>query len=205
MQEQIHDLNMAKKRNRKIFITDEAIAKVPKISYKEIPEKHYDVIQELAKQVLIASRDKNNCNEVAVTYSLDSEKLVEQGKQYVSISYGDEHSVDPCSDTESNHLIVSTVKCIVIVLHNHPSLSKISLQDVQFLLQYHSIKMIVAITNLGKISYLVKTDQYSFENAYELFREAVYKVDRADDLKSYKKGTDYFLNHCNKTGLIYEY
>ena len=34
----LNDLEMAKKRNQKVMITDEAIRKVPRIQYKNIPE-----------------------------------------------------------------------------------------------------------------------------------------------------------------------
>lgn len=37
----LKDLEMAKKRNHKIMITEEAIKKVPRIQYKNIPEKEY--------------------------------------------------------------------------------------------------------------------------------------------------------------------
>lgn len=72
------------------------------------------------------------------------------------MALGGEHEVDPISNTTAYHLVSSATDCIVIVLHNHPSLSDFSLSDVQFLLQYASIKMIVVVTNLGSISYLVK-------------------------------------------------
>ena len=42
----LNDLEMAKKRDHKIMITDEAIQKVPRIQYKNIPEREYDTIQE---------------------------------------------------------------------------------------------------------------------------------------------------------------
>lgn len=37
MSSNLNDLEMAKKRNHKIMITDEAINKVPRVQYKEIP------------------------------------------------------------------------------------------------------------------------------------------------------------------------
>lgn len=46
---------MAKKRDHKIMITDEAIEKVPFVKYKKIPESEYLMLQELAKEVLIVS------------------------------------------------------------------------------------------------------------------------------------------------------
>lgn len=48
MSENLNDLEMAKKRDHKIMITDEAINKVPFVQYKEIPETEYDNLRELA-------------------------------------------------------------------------------------------------------------------------------------------------------------
>lgn len=59
------------KRNHKVEITDIAISKVPLVRYKEIPEEHYETLRELAKLVLELSREHNDGNETAITYSLD--------------------------------------------------------------------------------------------------------------------------------------
>ena len=72
MSENLNDLEMAKKRDYKIMITDAAINKVPRVQYKEISETEYDNLRELARQVLQISKDENDSNEVAVTYSLES-------------------------------------------------------------------------------------------------------------------------------------
>ncbi len=50
--ENLKDLEMAKKRDHKIMITDEVIKKVPRIQYKNIPESEYNTIQKLARIVL---------------------------------------------------------------------------------------------------------------------------------------------------------
>ena len=47
---------MAHKRDHKIMITDEAIKKVPMISYREIPEKEYPMLRNLAQEVLKISK-----------------------------------------------------------------------------------------------------------------------------------------------------
>lgn len=135
---------MAKKRDHKIAITDEAISKVPYIRYRNIPEKEYDVIQGLAKQVLELAKEENHSNEVAITYSFDPE-LVLSGEDLVGIHFGDEHSVDPLADSQTFHLIMQSKACAVVSLHNHPSLSLISLVDIRFFLQYHSIKLLTTI------------------------------------------------------------
>lgn len=68
---ELKSLEMGNKRDHKIMITDEAIDKVPFIEYKEIPEDEYPIIQMLAKKVLQLSKNENNSNEVAITYSMD--------------------------------------------------------------------------------------------------------------------------------------
>ncbi len=50
--ENLKDLEMAKKRDHKIMITDEVIKKVPRVQYKNIPESEYNTIQKLARIVL---------------------------------------------------------------------------------------------------------------------------------------------------------
>ena len=196
----LNDLEMAKKRDHKIMITDEAIQKVPRIQYKNIPEREYDTIQELAKQVLKIAKDTNDSNEVAVTYSLESVRLIENGERYIGVSLGPEHDVDPLSNSTSYHLICSSTDCVVIVLHNHPSLS-----DIQFLLKYASVKMMVVVTNLGNVSYLVKNAKYDYEKAVILFNDAVDQNNAAKNIKDLQNAADYFLKNCYNTGINYEY
>lgn len=202
--ENMKDLEMAKKRNRKIMITDEAIKKVPRIRYKNIPESEYNTIQELAKTVLQISKDENDSNEVAITYSMDSTERIQKGEEYIGVALGGEHEVDPISNSTAYHLVSSAKECIVIVLHNHPSLSDFSLSDVQFLLQYAGIKMMVVVTNLGSISYLVKRNDYIYEKAVALFNEAVSVNNEAEDLKGLQKAADFFLKNCYSVGIDYD-
>ena len=204
MSSNLNDLEMAKKRDHKIMITDEAINKVPRVRYKEIPEAEYDNLQELAKQVLQISRDENDSNEVAVTYSLESVELIEKGERYIGIALGAEHDVDPLSDSTSYHLIRASKDCVVLVLHNHPSLSEFSLSDIQFLLRYETVKMMVVVTNLGNVSYLVKNAKYNFEKAVILLNEAVDLNNKAKNIKDLQEAADYFLKNCYNIGINYE-
>lgn len=204
MERNLNDLEMAKKRDHKIMITDEAINKVPRIKYREIPESEYDNLWELAKSVLKIAKEENDSNEVAVTYSLNSVKLIEQGEKYIGIALGTEHEVDPLSNTTAYHLISTAGECVVIVLHNHPSLSDFSLSDIQFLLRYDTVKMMIVVTNLGGISYLVKNEKYDFENAIILFNEAVDKNNKANSLKDLQDAADYFLKKSYNIGINYD-
>ena len=81
--ENLGNLEMAKKRNHKIMITDEAIRKVPRIKYKNIPENEYDTIQELARNVLLISKNENDSNEVAITYEMNSLKCIRKDRKSV--------------------------------------------------------------------------------------------------------------------------
>ncbi len=199
-----NDLEMAKKRDHKIMITEEAIDKVPYIQYKEIPETEYDNLRELTRQVLKISKEENDSNEVAVTYSLDSISLIEKGERYLGIALGTEHDVDPLSDATSYHLIRASGDCVVLVLHNHPSLSAFSLPDIQFLLRYETVKMMVVVTNLGNVSYMVKNNKYDFNKAVILFNEAVDLNNKSKKMKDLQEAADYFLKNCYNVGINYE-
>lgn len=93
---------------------------------------------------------------------------------------------------------------MVIVLHNHPSLSAFSLPDIQFLLRYETVKMMVVVTNLGSVSYLVKNRKYDFEKAVILLNEAVDLNNKAKNIKDLQDATDYFLKNCYNVGINYE-
>ena len=200
----MRELEMSKKRDHKIMITDEAIKKVPRIEYKDIPESEYDIIRSLAQDTLRIAKDENDSNEVAITYSLDSGKRIEKGEEYIGIALGGEHEVDPISNTTAFHLLSSAKDCIVVILHNHPSLSDFSLSDVQFLLKYASVKMMVVVSNLGKITYIVKNEKYNYEKAVSLFNKAVSMNNEAKRLKDLQVAADYFLKNCHTVGINYE-
>ena len=93
---------------------------------------------------------------------------------------------------------------MVIVLHNHPSLSAFSLPDIQFLLRYETVKMMVVVTNLGSVSYLVKNRKYDFEKAVILLNEAVDLNNKAKNIKDLQDAADYFLKNCYNVGINYE-
>lgn len=200
----INELEMAKKRDHKIIITNEAIEKVPLIKYKEIPESEYVMLQELAKEVLTISKNDNDSNEVALTYSLNYRNLIAEGKEFMGVALGDEHSVDPCMNTVAYHLIAASLECVVIVLHNHPSLSKFSLEDVKFFLSNGTVKMMVVITNLGNISYLVKKENYNRKRAIEIYNHAVGVHNKGNNIFDYQKAVSYFLSNCHDANIVYE-
>ena len=108
------------------MIPDEAVKKVPRIKYKNIPESEYNTIQELVRQVLKISKDENDSNEVAITYDMDTMERIQKREEYIGVVLGSEHEVDPMSSTISYHLIVSAKECIILVSKKFKELTESS-------------------------------------------------------------------------------
>ncbi len=107
----------ARKRNRKVLITDIAIQKIPYIKYKEISEEHYDNLYELAKYVLQLSKDKNDSNEVAIVYSLDFDNLVKNNMEYLGVSFVSIHNLGTDlknAQKAANHFLNECFKANII-------------------------------------------------------------------------------------------
>ena len=193
------------KRDHKVGITDIAISKVPYIEYKEIDSEHYEIIQLLAKRVLTLSRDKNDGKETAITYSMDMlEDFLPEDESCVGVSYGDEHYVKPFDDPIAYELVDRASGSVIVVIHNHPSLSKVSLQDVWLFLKYAAIKMIVVVTNLGAINYIVKESTYNRFEAIKLYNDAVDMERAGTTLKEKQDAANFFLKNCSKVGIIFD-
>lgn len=190
---------MAKRRNRKVYITDIAISKVPRIEYKGLSKQENDLLYSFAVLVLKTAKDENDSNEVAVTCLLDKE----ESDNAFGISFGDEHGVDVCADTLSNHLIVSCSECAVIVLHNHPSTQTLSLEDISFFIHYDTVKIIIVVTNQGNVHYLCKEKHYSPYEAITLYNECIMELTIESSWKDiYFAGLN-FLSRCSEVGMYY--
>lgn len=201
----LRDLSMARKRADKVYITDIAIQKVPFVRYKCIPEEEYETLHGVAQDVLRISKIMNDSNEVAIVYSLESERLIREGKEFMGVSMGDEYSVNPTESTTAYHIVNSTLDCAVLCFHNHPNLSKLSLDDIKFFLRNESVKLLAAVTNLGAVSYVVKTDRFDWNAARDVFNEAVTLQHEAHNLKGLQDAAEYFLRNCHKANIVYEY
>jgi hypothetical protein len=194
-----NELEQAKKCGYKTAITDIAIKKVKYIKYKDLTDEQNAIMQRLAKEVLFLSQTCNNSNEVAITCDLGSLNPLE----CYGICLGDEHSVDVCSDTQSNHLIVSAKICTVVILHNHPSLQTFSLDDIRFFVANRGISILVVVSNQGKIHYLYKDKKYSEKETIQLFNECVDGLSSLSTVRDRYLSALSFLARCSETGLFY--
>jgi proteasome lid subunit RPN8/RPN11 len=195
----MHDLEQAKRRNRKVYITDVAIDKVPYIAYNGFTEEQNKIMQELAKDVLLLSKEENESNEVAITCDLGAEDPLKN----FGVTLGTEHEVDILADTFSNHIIVSQKSVAVVVLHNHPSTQTFSLQDIQFFIQYPMIEVIVVVSNQGTVHYLKRDKEYDYKQAFQLFRECIEDLNQNSPVIEQYLASLSFLAKCSEVGLYY--
>lgn len=197
----------AKKRFDKVEITEQAINKVPYIEYKGIDKETCEIIQEFAKLVLEISKERNDNNEVAITFEMPN-GLTTDGKCdndiTYGVAYGDENSVVLESDTLTNHILISAESVAVIVLHNHPTPQTLSFDDLSVFFSYASIKMMIVVSNQGKIHYITKKANYEYSKAYALMEKYSELLSKTKDLDEAYSETKKLLKECNQIGLFYQ-
>lgn len=192
-------LRQAKKRNKKVYITDIAIEKVPYVEYRGMDEEQNKNMQSLARLVLTLAKNENDSNEVAITWDMERGDIGKYG-----VAYGTEHNVNMCSDTYSYHLLHSGGNVIIVVLHNHPSTRTFSFDDIFALMVYRSIQYMVVVTNQGTIHYLKKEKNYDEKAAGILYNEYVGKCKGIKDVEKIYDATLEFLKRCSEVGLYYQ-
>lgn len=195
----LKSLEMAKKRSKKVYITDIAIDKVPLIEYYGFTDEQNQIMQELAKNVLVISKERNDSNEVALTCDLGKPDPLHN----FGVALGTEHDVDVLSDTLSNHMIVSSSSVAVILLHNHPSTQTFSLEDVQFFVQHPMLEVIVVVSNQGTVHYLKRDKDFDYDKVVVLFRECIQGLTRNSPNSEVYMATLTFLAKCSEAGLYY--
>lgn len=195
----MHDLEQAKRRDRKVYITDVAIDKVPYVEYQGFTDERNRIMQELARDVLLLSKEENESNEVAITCDLEADDPLNN----FGVALGTEHEVDILADTFSNHIIVSQKSVAVVVLHNHPSTQTFSLQDIQFFIEYPMIEVIVVVSNQGTVHYLKRDKEYDYKKAFQLFRECIEDLHKNSPVVEQYLASLSFLAKCSEVGLYY--
>ena len=195
----LKSLEMAKKHSKKVYITDIAIDKVPLIEYYGFTDEQNQIMQELAKNVLVISKESNDSNEVALTCDLGKPDPLHN----FGVALGTEHDVDVLSDTLSNHMIVSSSSVAVILLHNHPSTQTFSLEDVQFFVQHPMLEVIVVVSNQGTVHYLKRDKDFNYDKVVVLFKECIQDLTRNSSNSELYMATLTFLTKCSEAGLYY--
>lgn len=195
----LKSLKMAKKYDKKVYITDIAINKVPFVQYKGFTDSQNQIMRELAQEVLTVSKDENDSNEVAITCDLG----VNNPLEVYGVSFGTEHEVDVRADTLSNHILVSRESVAVVVLHNHPSTQTFSIQDIRFFIEFSVLEVMVVVSNQGTVHYLKREESYDLKKAAALFNECVENLKKDSPLTEIYLAALLFLARCSEVGIYY--
>lgn len=195
----LEELSQAKRKDQKVYITDIAVKKIPYVKYEGFTEEQNAVMQILAREVLVLSKEKNNSNEVAVTCDMGKENPLDN----VGVSFGTEHEVDILADTLSNHLILSAESVAVVVLHNHPSTQTFSLQDIHFFILHPMIKVMAVVSNQGTVHYLKRESSFDYSATVGLFKESIETLGKNVPTMEMYLASLSFLAKCSEVGLYY--
>lgn len=188
----IGELHQAKKKNRKITITDIAIDKVPYVAIPGLIREENSMLQNTHKELLRIAKHKNNSNEVAVILNLVASRKV--------VIMGDESSVKAGASPEATGLFFSSKERELMYLHNHPKGSSFSLNDIVTFLSDDRIRLLSVVTNQGAVYVLHKREGYNYKKAYSLIREIMLKYKQSSEYSYVIKA---FLRQCKKVGIDY--
>lgn len=165
-----------KNRGKKIFITDQAIQKVPLVVPYGVDNQTALFIQKSHQELLQFSKTKNNSNEVACLLDLKTNERLDFVK-------GDQTSVDIEKDAASYHWLRSKSAESIMLCHNHPGQSYFSLPDIVTFLKNDSVGTMSIVTNQGKVWTISKTEKYDYDGAFnELIRHGNASGEEWDDI-----------------------
>ena len=151
----VSGLEQAKKRDRKIFITESAINKVDFVKPKDFSDTQASLMMSKNKELLNVAKNQNNSNEVLFIENLDFNNEVR--------ILGDEFVVSPAKNPFAVSIIANAKRQSLVYLHNHPSTNTFSIGDIDTFVCERAIKAISVVTNQGEVYILNKLDNYSFE------------------------------------------
>lgn len=196
---------------KKIDITDVAIEKIPFVFYPGISEIDSEILFNLERYLLSCSKEMNDSNEVAITYTLEKGKYKDLAERY-SLVMGGKHSVDLSADTKTMHFLQNSEPLALINIHNHPSCTTFSIDDITLLLRNQSIKLLILLSNKGDLQYLHKKPNYSHQacadalmNSFKRFTPALKKPEDIRTIsfepKQLFKIANDWLHSINKCGI----
>ena len=191
----VDKLEQAKKRDKKIYITDIAISKVPLIHIEGLNEEQNEIFQQKHKELLRMAMTKNNSNEVANVFSLDFAHDI--------FHFGNEKVVNLNQHPTIADLIMNSNDNSVFVMHNHPSTQKFSYSDLGVLLANNSIFGISVVSNTGETQVLYKAINYFKPNVIELLKDIRTKHYSNGSLDEIEVVNE-FLKQCFDVGIVYK-
>ncbi len=153
-----------KNRGQKVFITDQAIQKVPLVAPNGADHQTALFIQETHRELLRFAQKQNDSNEVACLLDLTANEKLPFVK-------GDQAAIDIEKDAASYHWLRSKSPGSIMLCHNHPGQSYFSLQDVAVFLKNDSVGTMSIVTNQGKVWTISKTSRFDYDAAFAELRK----------------------------------
>lgn len=190
--EGVLDLEQAKKRDHKIYITDVALSKISKSAVPKYSKNQNSLIDEIHKELLTRSKNSNNSNEVAYLFNLNSGERAYRN--------GSEHEVNIFKNPIAYAMSNSSEDKSLFLAHNHPSTQTFSYSDLGVFLCNDSIGAMSVVSNTGEVHILFKSDSYSYTKAIEKL------MDIKDTFGGYSPDVDLlivksFLKNSEKFGI----
>jgi hypothetical protein len=156
-------------------ITQKSInnVKCTRIISGENSEKYNKYIQSLAKEVLKISAERNDGHrhdEIVLAARVDGKYTSQPIFGYWDGTYTS--TIELSRNTEFQFMLDENDKNSLVLVHNHPSNTPLSIHDIMVLLGNEQIITIIAVGNNGEIRYAIKT---SNNNAiYEQLLNKIY-------------------------------
>jgi hypothetical protein len=144
--------------HKKQFINEASILRLRPHVIDEIGDDESFYLYQKCQSILYEALSKNNSNEVALVYALESH---EEGKLILGTQTGAELE----SDTKTQQLLNRDDGAVCVLLHNHPTDSAFSVEDYAEFMLYAKLKVMVVVTNSGEQYYMTKTEYYDYEAA----------------------------------------
>lgn len=190
--EGVGNLEQAKKRDHKIFITDVALDRITKSAVPKYSKVQNSLIDEVHKELLARSKNSNNSNEVACLFNLNSGERAYRN--------GSEHKVNIFENPIAYAMADSAEDKSLFLAHNHPSIQTFSYSDLGVFLYNDSIGSMSVVSNTGDVHILFKSDGYSYTKAIEKL------MNIKDEFGGYSPDVDLpivksFLKNSEKIGI----
>lgn len=162
---------------QKRLITDVAISKIPYVVYPDLDIEQSLVVHELGEYLMREAKERNNSDEVLATYDLVNGLSVEDGMSKIiektGICFGTENTTTPNSDSLTMSLLRRAKDMTIVSMHNHPSCSPFSIDDISAFTKEYGIKLMVVIGNNGELYYMSKKKDYDYIAARRYLNDAI--------------------------------
>jgi len=162
--------------HKKQFINEASLLRLRPYIIDEIGEDESFYLYQKCQSILYYALNHNNCNEVALVYSINSH---EEG----NMIKGSQTNTDLESDTKTYELLNRNDNKVCVLVHNHPTDSAFSIEDYSEFLLYGKLKIMVVVTNSGEQYYMTKTEYFDRNAAVKKLIEITKMCDHNNDGK----------------------